>query len=228
MSEENQYNGDEHKNEPEIWDEQRWEEFFKESDRRTDIYSNLLDKYMDHPDRDRIIAEEMGWTHMLDEIDDEHEEWMDEFVIDEYGDGEEWKRNTDYEPSEIDSFQDLPLYQKAFEFSIDAMNMSNKHLKDSDDESVTIFCHSITVPAAKIAGGFGFGFELDSLGGNIANCKRGLIAANRMLEALHEIGKKELLEREIYLEFHGRAKEVRDELAIYIVDLRKRFQRGIL
>lgn len=229
MSEENQYNRNEDKNEPEIWDEHRWEEFFKESDRRTDKYSYLLDKYMDHPDRDRIIAEEMGWTHLLDEMDDEDEEWLDEFVIDEYreGDGEEWKRNTDYEPSEIDSFQDLPLYQKAFEFSIDAMKMADEHLTDIDDESVTTFCRSITIPSAKIAGGFGFGFELDSLGGNIANCKRGLIAANRMLDALYEIGKKELLDIDIYLEFHGRAKEVRDELAIHIVNLRERFRRGI-
>jgi hypothetical protein len=218
----------EDENEPEIWDEHRWEKFFKESDKRTDKYSELLDTYMDHPDRDRIIAEEMGWTHQLDEIEDEHEEWMSEFIIDEYEEGEEWKRNTNYDPSEIDNFQELPLYQKAFEFSIDAMNMADEHLIDLNDESVTIFCRTITVPPAKIAGGFGFGFELDSLGGNIANCKRALNAANKILDALYEIGNKELLDREIYIEFHGRAKEVRDELAIYIVDLRERFRRGIL
>ncbi|WP_340105530.1 hypothetical protein [Rhodohalobacter sp. 8-1] len=150
------------------------------------------------------------------------------FIIDEYEESEEWKRNTDYEPSEIDSFENLPIYQKAFEFTIDSMNMVDEHLADSEDESVNTFCRSITIPAAKIAGGFGFGFELDSLGGNIANCKRGLNAANKMLDALHEIGKKELLGRDIYFEFHGRAKEVRDELAIYIIDLRERFRRDIL
>lgn len=227
MSEHNQQFGNEHENDPEIWDEYRWEEFLKESDKRTDQYSQLLDQYMDHPDRDRIIAEEMGWTHLLDEIDDEQENWMDEFIVDEYEEGEEWKRLTDYEPTKIKSFENLPIYQKAFEFTIDAMNLVDNRLADVDDEAVSAFCRSITIPAAKIAGGFGFGFERDRLGGNIANCKRGLKAANRMLNALYEIGEKELLDREIYLEYYARAKEVRDELAIYIVELRERFRRGI-
>lgn len=227
MSVHNQSFGSENENEPEIWDEHRWEEFFRESDKRTDKYSELLDKYMDYPDRDRIIAEEMGWTHLLDEMDDEADEWMDEFIIDEYEEGEEWKRHNDYELTNFESFENLPIYQKAFEFTIDAMTMVDTYLADTDDESVTAFCHSVTVPAAKIAGGYGFGFERDSLGGNIANCKRGLKAANTMLNALYEIGKKELLDRDVYLEFYDRAKEVRDELAIYIVELRERFRRGI-
>lgn len=214
-------------NDPEIWDEYRWEEFFRESDKRTEKFSRLLDKYMDHPDRDRIIAEEMGWTHLLDEIDDEHEEWIDEFIIDDFEEGEEWKRLTEYEPTEFDNFEKLPLYQKTFDFTIDAMNMVDEHLAKVEDESVNTFARSVTVPAAKIAGGFSFGFELESIGGNIANCKRGLNAANRMLDALYEIGEKKLLDRETYLDFHGRGKEIRDELAIYIVELRERFRRGI-
>lgn len=227
MSEHNQPLGNKDENEPEIWDEHRWEEFFRESDKRTEKYTQLLDKYMNHPERDRIIAEEMGWTHLFDETNDEYNEWMDEFNIDEYEEGEEWKHLTGYEPTDFDSFENLPLYQKAFDFTIDAMNMVDAHLADVDDESVSAFARSVTIPSAKIAGGFGLGFEMDSLGGNIANCKRGLKAANRMLNALYEIGKKELLDRDIYLEFYGRAKEVRDELAIYIVELRERFRRGI-
>ena len=213
------------KNEPEIWDEYRWEEFFRESDKRTEKYSQLLDKYMDHPDRDRIIAEEMGWTHLLDE--NESKDWIDEFDFDEYEEGEEWKRLTGYEPTAFDDFENLPVYRKAFDFAIDSMKMADEHLADSDDESVSTFCRTITIPSAKIAGGFGFGFEMDGVGGNIANCKRGLNAANQMLNALYEIGEKELLDRELYLEFYGRAKEVRDELGIYIVELRERFRRGI-
>jgi len=38
------------------WDEFDYEKFMRESDARTDKYSELLDKYMDHPDRDKIIA----------------------------------------------------------------------------------------------------------------------------------------------------------------------------
>ncbi|REL33471.1 hypothetical protein DYD21_11925 [Rhodohalobacter sp. SW132] len=227
MSENNQPFGNEEENEPEIWDEHRWEEFFRESDKRTEKYTYLFEKYMDHPDRDRIIFEEMGWTHLLEDFEEEQNEWMDDFDIDEYEEGEEWKQQTGYDPTDFESFENMPLYQKAFKFTMDAMDMADEHLIDIEDESVKEFARSLTVPPAKIAGGFGFGFEMDSLGGNIANCKRGLNAANRMLNALYEIGEKELLDRDIYLEFYARAKEVRDELAIYIVELRERFRRGI-
>jgi len=214
-------------NEPEIWDEHRWEEFFKESDKRTDKYSQLLDEYMDHPDCDRIIAEEMGWDHMLEEMDDESEDWIEGFAEFEYEEGEEWKQQTGYDPTEYDNFENLPLYKLAHNFTVDAMKLTNKYLAQNDDKSVKKFAQSLIIPPAKIAGGFGLGFEPEFLGGNIANCKRGLNAANQMLEALYEIGEKELLDRELYLEYSGRAKEVRDELAIYIVELRERFRRGI-
>jgi hypothetical protein len=43
------------------WDEFDYEKFMRESDARTDQYMELLDKYQDHPDQERIIAKEMGW-----------------------------------------------------------------------------------------------------------------------------------------------------------------------
>jgi len=38
---------------------------------------------------------------------------------------------------------------------------------------------------------------------------------------------KEILDQETFREYYTLGKEVRDELAIYIVELRERFQRGI-
>lgn len=223
---EKHYLGNEEENEPEIWDEHRWEEFFKESDKRTDKYSQLLDEYMDHPDCERIIAEEMGWDHMLEEMDDEFEDWIEGFAEYEYEEGEEWKQLTGYDPTEYDNFENLPVYTLAHNFTVDAMKLTNKYLAEYDDKSIEKFAQSLIIPPAKIAGGFGLGFEPEFLGGNIANCKRGLNAANRMLEGLYEIGEKEFLDPEIYLKYYKRAKEVRDELAIYIVELRERFRRG--
>ena len=227
MSEQDQFSGNDEGKEPEIWDEHRWEEFFRESDKRTDKYLQLLDKYKDHPDRDNIIAEQMGWTHLLDDEDAGREEWENEFVIDDFEEGEAWKQLTGYEPTEFDSFEHLPLYQKAHEFTVDSIKMVNVRFADQEDESVRTFAQNVTIPAAKIAGGFAFGFEPDSIGGNIANCKRGLSAANRMLDALYQMGEKELMDRELYLKYYERAKEIRDELAIYIVELRERFKRGL-
>lgn len=53
------------------WDEFDYEKFMRESDARTDKYAELLDKYMDHPDRDRLIAKEMGWEWLEEELDAE-------------------------------------------------------------------------------------------------------------------------------------------------------------
>ena len=47
-------------------DEFGYEKIMRESDVRTDKYIELLEKYEDHPDRERIVAREMGW-HWLEE-----------------------------------------------------------------------------------------------------------------------------------------------------------------
>ena len=38
----------------EIMDEFKWEEFFKENDKRVDKYIELFETYLDHPDRDEL------------------------------------------------------------------------------------------------------------------------------------------------------------------------------
>lgn len=55
------------------WDEFRCEEFLRESDARGEKYRRLLEKYLDHPDRDRIIAHEMGWTWLEEALDEKAE-----------------------------------------------------------------------------------------------------------------------------------------------------------
>src|SRR5689334_17744408 len=45
-----------------IWDEYDWERFLQQQDQRTEKYMDLLEKYIDDPNRDEIIAREMGWT----------------------------------------------------------------------------------------------------------------------------------------------------------------------
>lgn len=53
------------------WDEFDYEKFMRESDARTEKYMELLEKYQDHPERDRIIAQEMGWTWLEEEREDD-------------------------------------------------------------------------------------------------------------------------------------------------------------
>jgi len=49
-----------------VWDEYDWERFLQQQDRKTAHYLKLLEQYLDHPQRDQIIAREMGWSHLLE------------------------------------------------------------------------------------------------------------------------------------------------------------------
>src|SRR5205807_5131720 len=52
-----------------IWDEYDWERFLQQQDQRTEKYMELLEKYIDDPQRDEIIARDMGWTQVLGDGD---------------------------------------------------------------------------------------------------------------------------------------------------------------
>src|SRR6266496_6538562 len=56
------------------WDEVRYEQFLRESDALTERYGRLLKKYKDHPDSERIIAREMGWTWLEEALDRQEQE----------------------------------------------------------------------------------------------------------------------------------------------------------
>ena len=92
--------------EPErAWDSFDWERFLQQQDSKTERYMELFEKYIDDPNRDQIIAQEMGWTHLLEQPAEEEIEEI-EFEPDfEVEEGEE-------ETQEV--FESHPLYQSAF------------------------------------------------------------------------------------------------------------------
>ena len=66
-------------NEPDkVWDEYDWERFLQQQDRKTEKYMALLERYIDDPNRDQIIAREMGWSHLLNE---DAARWAEEVEI---------------------------------------------------------------------------------------------------------------------------------------------------
>src|ERR1051325_10872003 len=105
----------------EIWDEFRWEEFMKEQDKKVDRYMELFYRYKDDPNRDQMIAREMGWTWLLDDAQPEEDTFAPE--EEDVEDGEEWKSRSGIqrESFEIDRFEELPAYQKARAFAVRSM-----------------------------------------------------------------------------------------------------------
>src|SRR4051812_37582055 len=101
--------------EPErAWDEYDWERFLQQQDHKTEKYMELLEKYLDDPRRDEIIAQEMGWTHLLDSSGWKSE--ADALLDDESG--EEDFSESDDSTAGLESFEDHFLYRAAFALTI--------------------------------------------------------------------------------------------------------------
>ena len=213
----------------EIWDEFKWEEFMKKQDKRVDRYMELFYRYQNDPNRDEIIAREMGWKWILDDLHaDEHQSSMDR---EEWQDGEEWKTATGLEndeSSELQHYKHLPVYRRSHEFALKAFHVAEQ-LSDSvnKDSSVVDFVSGAMIASAKIAGGTGIGDDLEELGGNIAFCKRGLAAANLAVTALREMMEKKIIVDSSYRELLEEATEVRNAIALHILELREKFRRGV-
>lgn len=87
-------------------DEFEWEERLKESDRLTDAYQEVLEKYMDDEDSEQKEAFVMGWDGLLDALADRDESGEEE---DDYNDDEPYDDDGD-EEEEDDGFVDLGIY----------------------------------------------------------------------------------------------------------------------
>lgn len=212
----------------EIWDEFQWEEFMKQQDRKVDRYMELFYRYQDDPNRDEIIAREMGWTWLLNQPDpsiprDEEGEEIDE--------GEDWKASAGMEGDELleyHQYKYLPVYQTAHAFALRAFRFADQLPESArGDSAVVDFVSNALIAGAKIAGGSGLGDDIEELGGNIAYCKRGLAAANLAIAALHEMQEKHFVEGRAYIDLMKEATEVRDAIALHVVELREKFRRGV-
>src|SRR2546421_3733221 len=88
------------------WDEVRYEQFLRESDALTEKYGRLLEKYADHPDSERIIAREMGWSWLEEALDQQDEEKESK----QKDEAEDWEAKVDKEKKD-ESEDDIEDYE---------------------------------------------------------------------------------------------------------------------
>lgn len=164
---------------PEIWDEYQWERFLQQQDRNTEKYFGLLEKYLDHPERDHIIAREMGWESYDEEMDDEWDEVAESLCEEEC---RESGAAVEEAEGEFDEFSRSPIYQDTVRLHtwINAWLDRDATLKDHP-EAVRLATRS-AVCGAKLAAAL-CGDDSSELGMTIAYLKRGLKAANDALDA---------------------------------------------
>ena len=123
---------------PDELDEYEWEERLKESDRLSDAYQEVLEKYMDDADSERKEAFVMGWDGLLDALAERDEAGDEDFYdddeeVDAYdgmpscfaADGDE--PDEDGFPAEdemfVDDDEDHPLQVQAQELALRAMDV---------------------------------------------------------------------------------------------------------
>src|SRR5438067_2560710 len=152
-----------------IWDEYDWERFLQEQDQKTEKYMQLLETYLDDPQRDEIIAREMGWTQLL-----EPSEWSAE--VDDLL-GEEGEEDGDVDQDETsrtsESFEEHDLYRAALALTIwiDQLFDETPTLQN-EPAAIKLATHS-ALASAKLAAALSSD-DVDEIGMTIAHLKRAL------------------------------------------------------
>jgi hypothetical protein len=168
----------------------------------------LLEKYLDHPQRDQIIAREMGWTQLIN-----GEDWSDEvdaLLADD--DSESENISADEEAAanaNADNFEDHSLYRAAFALTvwIDQLFDQTPSLQN-EPAAVKLATHS-ALASAKLAAALSDD-DVDELGMTIAYLKRALKAITTSMEAAAQLVAERLISPRQHAVVKQRLFQVRD------------------
>lgn len=215
---------------PDRMNEFQWESFIRDCDARTDRYGELLERYENHPDAERLIAREMGWTRLEDMLDAEARNVLppaDEDLLAEIESPEPnpLTKGIDWVEDESGHIQH-PLTQRCSELSMDMW----RAIEDSDADMETVdadvmeMMDETTIAAAKMAGAL-HGLPYDNYmeqGHIVARLKRSLAHIHQALRALDKVVSKRLLPE--------RTDDYRTELFALrqsVHDLMEKYRRGL-
>ncbi len=208
-----------------IWDEYDWERFLQNQERRTEKYMGLIEKYMDHPDRDEIIAREMGWTHMSEgqtrEWEDEVESAFEDAVS---GDGGE-DEDAGEKQQEGFKFEKHPLYLEAIAFCAELDEIfANVGQAMRDHPAIAALREGATLTAAKLAAALN-DEDIDELGMTIAYLKRALRALTTTLDAAVRLHDEDLSDDSQFEGLRSRIFSIRDGIVTTMGNCRSEFRR---
>lgn len=202
------------------WDEYDWERFLQQQDHKTEKYMELLEKYLDHPQRDQIIAREMGWTQLLNGDD-----WTDEvdaLLADESSSAED-------EPagevsSGSDGFEDHSLYRAAFALTVWIDQLFDEHTSlQNEPAAVKLATHS-ALASAKLAAALSDD-DVDEIGMTIAYLKRALKAITVSMEAAVQLLNERLISPRQHAVLMQRLFQVRDGIITLMGEYRGEWLR---
>jgi hypothetical protein len=223
------------------WDEFDYEKLLRESDARTDKYGELLDKYMDDPDRERIIAKEMGWTWLEESLENEDRELEDEPTENQDTSGGEGGQGfeipdemRDLEPDPategVDWVHDKhggtshPLAMRAHEASIAFWRKCDElGFSKTEDEDLCNLISEYQITSAKLAGALNslaYGRDLTERAFIVAYLKRALGHLHATQAALEKVVPKKMLPDETIESVRTELFGIREEILKLMTEFR--------
>jgi hypothetical protein len=212
---------DEHEQPEREWDEYEWERFLQNQDLRTERYLELLERYVDHPERDVIIAKEMGWF----EYSAGEEPWEASCAREEEEEGHLELEGGEEADAEERALEEHPLYRNAFELTVwlDGV-LEARGERVTEHPAAMELAKQICILGGKVAAALS-GPEESELGMTIAYLKRALRAANLALNAYAEVHREHLLGRVRDKQLRARLFEVRDTIVVLMGETRAEWKR---
>ena len=208
----------------------RWITLLKESKNEDDAFDAYVEEEL-LLDEAYFPEEDDDWEEE-DDFDDEdflfsnQDEFDDLEESEDFDSGEEWKSlSADFALSEYGSLDNLLIYNRARDLAVDVLKWAETVSQKSQNTSFQEFVGETLKIGAKLAGGYSFGFEIDYLGANIAYTKKALKSCNLSLALLQSQKSEDFFStnKNIYDDYHVRIFEIRNDIGIYVQELRDRF-----
>ncbi len=209
---------DSHADDP--WDEFRWERFLQEQEQRTEKYMELFDKYMNHPQRDEMIAKEMGWKHIVED----EAEWEDDFDEADCEEDEDFEEEGS-EPAKPFKFERNPLYRAALAFNGELDELLDRLPPAAREHpAMNTLATQVTLATAKLAAALN-DEDLEEIGMNIAYLKRALHALNTSLDAVVQLGEHNVVDTETVERLRSGVFAIRNDIVTITGEYRAEFRR---
>src|SRR6266545_5850762 len=192
----------------------------QEEDQKTEKYMQLVETYLDDPQRDEIIAREMGWTQLL-----EAQDWSAEVdaLFDEDGEDDD-ALDPDGVPLAAETFEEHGLYQAAFALTIWIDQLfDQKPALQNEPAAIKLATHS-ALASAKLAAALS-GDDVDEIGMTIAYLKRALKAITISMNAAAQLLSEKLITGTQHSILQQRLFQVRDGIITLMGEYRAEWRR---
>jgi hypothetical protein len=207
-----------------IWDEYDWERFLQQQDRKTEKYMELLERYIDDPNRDQIIAREMGWNHLLDKDGREWAENVDSLFDEEFAADDETGETEEDKVEGEEGFEVHPLYQASFALTV-WIDQLFEEIGDLQSQPAAVkLSTQAAIASAKLAAALSDD-DVDEIGMTIAYLKRALKATILGIDAAMQLRKDGAIDGERFGTLNQRLFQIRDGIIQLMGEFRTEWRR---